>query len=58
MDHIVSYCGKTLEKTKNDISSTETALKNAMEQEEFTRIQCAIETNEEATKWQLKHRKF
>ena len=58
MDHIVSYCGKTLEKTNNDISATETALKNAMEQEEFTRIQRAIETNEEATKRQLKHQKF
>ena len=33
MDHIVSHCGKTLEKTNNDIS-TETALKNAMEQED------------------------
>ena len=58
MDHIVSYCGKTLEKTNNDISATETALKNAMEQEEFTRIQRAIETNAEATKRQLKQRKF
>ena len=29
-----------------------------MEQEEFTHIQHAIETNEEATKRQLKHRKF
>ena len=58
MDRIVSCCGKTLEKTNNDISATETALKNAMEQEEFTRIQRAIETNEEATKRQLKHLKF
>ena len=58
MDCIVSYCGKTLEKTNNDISATETALKNAMEQEEFTRIQDAVETNEEATKRQLKHQKF
>ena len=58
MDHIVSYCDKTLEKTNNDISATETTLKNAMEQEEFTRIQPAIETNEESTKRQLKQRKF
>ena len=58
MEHIVSYCGKTIEKTNNDISATETALKNAIEQEEFTRIQSAIETNVEATKRQLKHRKF
>ena len=27
LNHIVSYCGKTLEKTNNDISATETALK-------------------------------
>ena len=46
------------QKTNNDIPATETALKNAMEQEEFTRIQRAIETSEAATKRQLKHRKF
>ena len=54
----IKYCDKTLRKMNNEIASTEEALKDAMEQEEYKRFPNAIRTNAEVTKRKFKQKKF
>ena len=58
MKGIVKFCDKTISETAAHINSTENALKQNMEKEEFQKIKETISRNEEATKWVLKQRKF
>ena len=58
MKGIVKFCDKTISETAAHINSTENALKQNMEKEEFQKIKETISRNEEATKRVLKQRKF
>ena len=58
MKGIVKFCDKTISQTADHINSTENALKQNMEKEEFQKIKETIYRNEEATKRVLKQRKF
>ena len=58
MKGIVKYFDKTISETAAHITSTEKALKQNMEKEEFQNIKETISRNEEATKRVLKRRKF
>ena len=55
---IVKFCDKTISETAAYINSTEKALKQNMEKEEFQKIKETISRNEEAVKRVLKQRKF
>ena len=55
---ILKFCDKTISETAAHINSTENALKQNMENEEFQKIKERISRNEEATKRVLKQRKF
>ena len=58
MKGIVKFCDKTISETAAHITSTEKALKQNMEKEEFQTIKEMISRNEEATKPVLNQRKF
>ena len=58
MEGIVKFCDKTISETEAYIISTEKALKQNMEKEEFQKIKETISRNEEATKRVLKQGKF
>ena len=55
---IVKFCDKTISETATHINSTEKALKQNMEKEQFQKIKETISGNEEARKRILKQRKF
>ena len=55
---ILKFCDKTISETAAHINSTENALKQNMENEEFQKIKERISRNEEATKRVRKQRKF
>ena len=58
MKGIIKSCDKTISESAAHINSTENALKQNMEKEEFQKIKETISRNEEATKRVLKQRKF
>ena len=58
MKGIVKFCDKTISETAAHINSTQNALKQNMENEEFQKIKERISRNEEATKRVRKQRKF
>ena len=58
MKDIVQFCSLTVQKTNEDIKSTEETLRKSMENEEFNKVKATIKENEEATKRLLQQRKF
>ena len=58
MKGIKKFCDKAISETATHINSTEKALKQNMEKEEFQKIKETISRNEEAKKRVLKQRKF
>ena len=58
IEGIVKFCDKTMSETAAHITSTEKALKQSMEKEEFQKIKETISRNEEATKRILKQKKI
>ena len=52
------FCDKTISETAAHINSTEKALKQNMEKDEFQKIKETISRNEEVTKQALKQRTF
>ena len=50
MKGIVTFCDKTISETAAHVTSTEKALKQNMEKEEFQKIKETISRNEKATK--------
>ena len=56
MKGIKKFCDKAISETATHINSTEKALKQNMEKEEFQKIKETISGNQEATKRVLKQR--